>query len=105
MNTQLKGFRGHNHTLHEFILADLPLMNPYDRISLFHFVVKDMKKCEPIFEHFKRMIKCYILELAMIDVQISSVLKRKPILKTFDQPQNIENLRGGLIDKQYWSTV
>ncbi|CAI9287246.1 unnamed protein product [Lactuca saligna] len=64
-----------------------------------------MKKYEPIFEHLNRMIKCYILELAKMDVEIASILKRKLILKPFDQPQNIENIRGGLIDKEYWSIV
>lgn len=30
LNIQFKGFRGANHVVHEFTLADLPFMNPYD---------------------------------------------------------------------------
>lgn len=33
------------------------------------------------------------------------MLKRKPILKSFDQPDNIENLKVGSIDKERWSIV
>ncbi|CAI9294642.1 unnamed protein product [Lactuca saligna] len=40
-----------------------------------------------------------------MDVETALVLKRKPILKPFDQPQNIENLKGGFVDKEYWSIV
>lgn len=105
LNIPIKGFRAHNHIFHEFTLAELLFVNPYDWISLFHIVAKDLKKYEPNYEHLKKMIKCNIMELAKMNVEIASVLKRKPILKPFDQPQNIANLRGGLIDKEYWKIV
>lgn len=43
--------------------------------------------------------------MAKINVEIASVLKRKPILTPSDQPQNIENIKGGLINKKHWSIV
>ncbi|CAI9291049.1 unnamed protein product [Lactuca saligna] len=81
MNIQLKGFRGANHVLSEFTLADLPFMNPYDWISLFSIVVKYVKKYETIYENLKRLIKCYILEIAKIEAEISYVMKKTLILK------------------------
>ncbi|CAI9296084.1 unnamed protein product [Lactuca saligna] len=35
LNIQFKGFRGANHMLHEFTLADFPFMDPYDWLPLF----------------------------------------------------------------------
>lgn len=57
LNIQFKGFRGANYVLHEFTLADIPFMNPYDWISMFYIVAKDVKKYEPIYKHLKRMLK------------------------------------------------
>ncbi|CAI9287907.1 unnamed protein product [Lactuca saligna] len=51
LNVHLKGFQGANHVLHEFTLADLPFVNPYDWISLFYIVAKDVNKYDPICEH------------------------------------------------------
>lgn len=81
-------------------MADLPFMNLYDWISLFYIVAKDVKKFKPIYEHLKRMIKCYILEIAKIDLEIASDLKIKPILKPTNPPQNIENMKGGVINNK-----
>lgn len=105
LNIQFKGFQGHKHILHEFPLVDLSFINLYDWILLLYIVAKDVKKFEPIYEHLRRMIKCYIQEMAKMDVEIASVLKRKPTLTLVDQPQNIEDLKGGLINKKHQSIV
>ncbi|CAI9260956.1 unnamed protein product [Lactuca saligna] len=94
INVQIKGFQGANHVLYKFTLADLPFLNPFDWILLFNIVVKDMKKYEPIYEHLKRMIKCYILEIAKMDVEIAYVLKKRPFFKPFDLPEDIQHLNG-----------
>ncbi|CAI9301515.1 unnamed protein product [Lactuca saligna] len=90
LNIQFNGFKGTNYGVHEFTLADLPFMNPYDWISLFYIVAKDEKKYESIFAHLKRMIKCYILEIVKIDVEIATILKKMAILKPEEQLNNIE---------------
>ena len=64
LNIQFKGFRGANHVVDEFTLADLPCMNPYKWISLFNILMKDETKYEPIITHLKRILICYILETA-----------------------------------------
>ncbi|CAI9297600.1 unnamed protein product [Lactuca saligna] len=101
LNIQFKGFRGRTHIFHDFTMGDLPFMNPYDWISLLYIAAKDVKKFVPIYEYLRRMIKCYILEMAKMDVEIMFVLKRKPTLTLVDQPQNIENLKGGLSNKKH----
>ncbi|CAI9294696.1 unnamed protein product [Lactuca saligna] len=39
------------------------------------------------------------------DVEITYVLKRKPTLTSAEQPQNIEKMKGGSINKEHWSIV
>lgn len=48
-NVTLKVYKGHNQTLHELSLDDIPFLNPYDWISLFNIVAKIVVKHEPIF--------------------------------------------------------
>ncbi|CAI9279837.1 unnamed protein product [Lactuca saligna] len=105
LNVQFKCFQGANHVLHEFNLANMPFMNSYDWISLFYIVAKNVKKYETIYEHLKRMINCYILEIAKMDVEIASVLKKRPILKSFNQSENIQHLKGCLIGEKHWIII
>lgn len=72
-------------------------MNPFDWISLFNIVLKDEKKYEPIVARLKRMFICYILEIAKMDVEIASVLKKRPILKPEEQTKDIHKLKVGVI--------
>lgn len=79
-NVKFKGFRGAACTEEDFTLADLPSMNRNDWISLFMILSKDQAKYEPIVSHLKRMLICNIHEVAKLDVEISSVLKKKPVV-------------------------
>ena len=40
-----------------------------------------------------------------MDVEITSVLKRRPTLTPAEHPQNIEKLKGGSINKEHRSIV
>lgn len=80
-NVGLKVYRGHSQTLHELSLTDIPFLNPYDWISLFNIIVKDTVNYDPNFQFSWRMIRAYIIEIAKMDVQITTFLNRKPILK------------------------
>ncbi|CAI9296083.1 unnamed protein product [Lactuca saligna] len=51
------------------------------------------------------MIKCYILEIAKIDVEITSILKKMPILKPEEQPKDVQHLKTGIIQKKHWRIV
>ncbi|CAI9294355.1 unnamed protein product [Lactuca saligna] len=86
-------------------MADLPFMNPYDWILLFNIVAKDVTKYEPIFNHLKRMLKCYILEIGKTNIEIASILNNRPIMKPFEEPEDIQDLPSGVIDEEYRSIV
>ena len=74
VNIIFKGFRGTDKVLDEFTLADFPFMHPYKWISLFNIVMKDENKYKPIVAHLKKMLICYVLEIAQMDVEIVLVL-------------------------------
>lgn len=74
-NAKFKTARGSQSVLHEFTLADLTCLNPYNWIVLLHFLLKDEKKYEPIVEHIKRMLVSYVNEFAKLDMEISTTLK------------------------------
>lgn len=45
-------------------------------------------KYELIYQHLRRMIQSYILEVAKIDVEIGVVLKSEPIMNPFSPPDD-----------------
>lgn len=67
---------------------------------MFNIIMKAVEKYEPIYHHLRKLIRCYILEMLKMHVEIASMLKKKPILKPFDQPVDIENLKVGSIAKE-----
>ncbi|CAI9275956.1 unnamed protein product [Lactuca saligna] len=69
------------------------------------FVVKDAQKYKPIIPHLKWMIKCYILEIVKMDVDITSIMKKSPILKPKEQPKDIQNLNVGVIWNKHWRII
>ncbi|CAI9293582.1 unnamed protein product [Lactuca saligna] len=80
-------------------------MNPYDWISLFNIVAKDVVKYEPIHQFFRSMIRAYILEVAKMDIEIASVLRRKPILKPLPPQANLEKFKSSFIEKDHWGVT
>ncbi|CAI9270001.1 unnamed protein product [Lactuca saligna] len=105
ISIKFKGFRGTSRSEDEFTLADLPCMNLYDWISLFLILSKDEQKYEPIVAHLKRMLICYIHEIAKMDVEITYVLKKKPILKPEEESKDLHKMKLGKIRKDNWSVV
>ncbi|CAI9264500.1 unnamed protein product [Lactuca saligna] len=81
-NVSLKGFKGLSRTEVEFTLAYLPCMNPNDWISLFLILSKYEQKYEPMIAHLKRMLICYIHEVAKMDVEVAADLKKKTVVNT-----------------------
>lgn len=51
------------------------------------------------------MIKCYTLEFEKMDVKITSILKKRPIVKPEEKPKDIQHLKIGIIRKEHWSIV
>lgn len=77
---QFKGYRGASRVEIDFTLFDFPFLHPNDWISIFRILSKDEAKYEPIISHLKRMLICYIHEVANMDVQITIVLKKKTVV-------------------------
>lgn len=53
-------------------------------------VAKDVVKYEPIVHFSRMMLQAYIIEITKMDVDIATVLTRKPILKPFPFPNDVE---------------
>ncbi|CAI9287310.1 unnamed protein product [Lactuca saligna] len=103
VNVKLKKNRGSESSVFVFSLADLPCVrNPYDWITLMHLLIKEEKKHKLIVEHIKRMLVSYINEVAKLDTEIASVLKRKPTILPQGSAKDIEKLKMGKIDEENW---
>ena len=79
-NVQFKVLRGSAKTEHSISLADLPNLNPHDWIILHNILLTNEAEYGPIIDHFKRMLVCYIMEVAKMDQEIVSVFKKKPTI-------------------------
>lgn len=51
------------------------------------------------------MIKSYIIEISKMNIAISTVLEKRPILKPFEAPYDIQNLKVGFIENERWGVV
>lgn len=100
-NVKFKTARGSQSVIHEFALADLPCLNPYDWIVLFHFLLKDAKKYEPVLEHVKRMLVSYVNEVAKLDMEVATAQKKKPIALPQGSASDVNQMQKGKIDTNH----
>ena len=56
LNAKFKVVRGSTSQVYEFILVDLPCINPYEWIMLYNLLILGEKKYEPVINHLKLMI-------------------------------------------------
>lgn len=75
------------------------MMNPFDQITILNIVVNEVAMYEPICMHMKNLIKAYIIEILKMDIEISSILKKIPILKPHEAPKDIEIMKVGFFRK------
>ncbi|CAI9276993.1 unnamed protein product [Lactuca saligna] len=66
---------------------------------------KDEQKYEPIISHMRRMMICYIHEVAKMDVEIASMLKKRPVVKLGEEPMDFPKRKLGKIRKEDWSVM
>ncbi|CAI9303163.1 unnamed protein product [Lactuca saligna] len=85
--------------IHEFTLADLPCLNPYDYIVLLHFLLWEEKKYELIVEHIKRMLGSYIYEVAKLESDIATVMHQKAVVLPHSSESDVNKMQMGKIDK------
>ncbi|KAI3767633.1 hypothetical protein L2E82_17929 [Cichorium intybus] len=88
----------------EFSLADLPFLNPFDWISLFNILSRE-QKYQPLFDHVKRMLGYYILEVAKLDVEVAGVLDKVPLTVRHPPPKNLNKHKIGKIVNSNWSVA
>lgn len=97
-NFKLTMMRGTNNEKYEFSFVDIPIMNPYYWIVIFGMLKKHESKFGSQLQHLKKMIRCYVMELRNMGTARS--LGKNTSLKACDQPNHLEELRDGLIQKE-----
>ncbi|KAL7605852.1 hypothetical protein Lser_V15G18825 [Lactuca serriola] len=73
INVRFKVLRGSAKAEHAISLADLPNLNPHHWIILHNILLTNEAEYGPIIDHFKRMLVCYIMDVALMDQEIASV--------------------------------
>ncbi|KAI3752474.1 hypothetical protein L2E82_24507 [Cichorium intybus] len=96
--------RGSDEEKDEFTLADLPFMNPFDWVSLFN-ILKRREDHEILFEHVKRLLMGYILEVSTLDVEVAAVLNSTLKVSAEKPPSDLKKRRLGKIKKDDWNVA
>lgn len=97
-NVRFKVLRGSAKTEHAISLADLPNLNPHDWLILHNILLTNEVEYGPIIDHFKRMLVCYIMEVAKMDQEIASIFKKKPTISLVGSASDLNMMQMGKID-------
>ncbi|KAL7611656.1 hypothetical protein Lser_V15G06890 [Lactuca serriola] len=97
-NVRFKVIRGSAKTAHHISLADLPNLNPHDWIVLHNILLTNEAKYGPIIDHIKRMLVCYIMEVALMDQEVATVFKKKPKIAPVGSASDLNQMQMGKID-------
>ncbi|KAL7604926.1 hypothetical protein Lser_V15G18168 [Lactuca serriola] len=99
-NVKFKLIRGSARTAHMISLADLPNLNPHDWIVLYNILLTNESEYGPILDHVKRMLACYIMEVALMDQEVATVFKKKPKVKPVGSASDLNQMQMGKIDSR-----
>ena len=72
---------------------------------IYNFLISTPVEYELIIDDVKRMLVCYILEVAKMDQEIASVLKRKPTVVPIGSSSDINKMKMGKIDPKLNSVM
>ncbi|KAL7615495.1 hypothetical protein Lser_V15G04566 [Lactuca serriola] len=97
-NVRFKVLRGSAKTEHAISLADLPNLNPHDWIILHNILLTNEAEYGSIIDHIKRMLVCYIMEVAKMDQEIATVFKKKPTISPVGSASDLNMMQMGKID-------
>ena len=97
-NVRFKVLRGSAKTEHAISLADLPNLNPHDWIILHNILLTNEAEYGLIIDHFKRMLVCYVMDVALMDQEIASVFKKKPTISHVGSSSDLNMMQMGKID-------
>ncbi|KAL7619172.1 hypothetical protein Lser_V15G03621 [Lactuca serriola] len=98
INVRFKVIRGSARTAHHISLADLPNLNPHDWIVLHNILLMNEAGYGLIIDHIKRMIVCYIMEVALMDQEVATVFKKKPKIAPVGSASDLNQMKMGKID-------
>lgn len=101
INVKFKVIRGSNNSVRIISLADLPNLNPHDCILLNNILLLDPQQYQPIIDHIKRMMVCYIHEVARMDQEIVTALRKKLTVKPIGKSSDVNKMRMGKIDLSF----
>ena len=97
-NVRFKVLRGSDKAKHAISLADLANLNSHDWISLHNILLTNEVEYGPIIDHFKRMLVCYIFEVAKMDQEVANVFRKKPTISPVDSASDLNKMKMGRID-------
>ncbi|CAH1431384.1 unnamed protein product [Lactuca virosa] len=97
--------RGSDNSVHMISLVDLPNLNPHDWILLNNILLTDQQQYEPIIDHIKRMLVSYIHEVAKMDQEIASALRKKPTIRPIGKASDVNKMQMGRIDPKYHTVM
>ncbi|KAL7603436.1 hypothetical protein Lser_V15G20514 [Lactuca serriola] len=98
INVKFKVTRGSALSEHAFSIVDPPNLNPHDWIVLHNILLSNPVEYEPIIDHLKRLLVCYILEVAKMDQEITPVLRKKPIILSVGSASDVNKMKMEKID-------
>ncbi|KAL7601624.1 hypothetical protein Lser_V15G23907 [Lactuca serriola] len=98
INVRFKVIRGSAKTEHLISLADLPNLNPHYWIVLHNILLTNEAEYGPIIDHIKRMLVCYIMEVALMDQEVATVFKKKPKIAPVGSASDLNQMKMGKID-------
>ncbi|KAL7601907.1 hypothetical protein Lser_V15G26951 [Lactuca serriola] len=100
INIRFKVLQGSAKTEHAISLTDLPNLNPHDWIILHNILLTNEAEYGPIIDHLKRMLVCYIMEVALMDQEIASVFKKKPKISPVGSASDLNQMQMSKIDSR-----
>ncbi|KAL7601819.1 hypothetical protein Lser_V15G27017 [Lactuca serriola] len=98
INVRFRVIRGSARTEHLISLADLPNLNPHDWIVLHNILLTNEAEYGPIIDHLKRLLVCYIMEVALMDQEVATVFKKKPKIAPVGSASDLNQMKMGKID-------
>ncbi|CAH1453139.1 unnamed protein product [Lactuca virosa] len=80
--------------------ADRDRKLPHDWMVIYNILFREKEKYEHAVSHLQLLIKSYIQEVGMMDVDLATVLRQKRSVVPKEAPKDLEKLKPGKIYKE-----
>ncbi|KAL7607684.1 hypothetical protein Lser_V15G10021 [Lactuca serriola] len=81
------------------------MLNPHDWVLLNNILLSNPQEYQPIIDHIKRMLVCYIHEVANMDQEIASAIHKRTTIKPMGRAGNINSMIKGKINTKYHTVM